>query len=43
MAAYFPTLNPIERMWDALLKRIAARLLPEDNTRDLKEFSVEKR
>ncbi|GFS52841.1 transposable element Tcb2 transposase [Trichonephila clavipes] len=35
--AYSPDLNPIEHVWDALGKRIAARLHHPENTQQLKQ------
>ncbi|KFM62638.1 Transposable element Tc1 transposase, partial [Stegodyphus mimosarum] len=39
--AYSPNLNPIEHVWDALGKRIAARLHPPENTQQLKQMQIE--
>ncbi|GFW64317.1 transposable element Tc3 transposase [Trichonephila clavipes] len=38
--AYFPDLNPIEPMWDALGRRIAARLHHPENTQQLKQMLI---
>ncbi|KFM62858.1 Transposable element Tc3 transposase, partial [Stegodyphus mimosarum] len=40
--AYYPDLNPIEHVWDALGRRIAARLHPPENTQQLKQMVIEK-
>ncbi|GFY17229.1 uncharacterized protein TNCV_1090051 [Trichonephila clavipes] len=39
--AYSPDLNPIEHVWDALWKRIAARLHHPENTQQLKQMLIE--
>ncbi|GFW84881.1 transposable element Tc1 transposase [Trichonephila clavipes] len=39
--AYSPDLNPIEHMWDALGRRIAARLHHPENTQQLKQMLIE--
>ncbi|GFW03616.1 transposable element Tcb2 transposase [Trichonephila clavipes] len=39
--AYSPDLNPIEHVWDALGKRIAARLHQPENTQQLKQMLIE--
>ncbi|GFW73330.1 transposable element Tcb2 transposase [Trichonephila clavipes] len=39
--AYSPNLSPIERVWDALGRRIAARLHHLDNTQELKQMLIE--
>ncbi|GFW15792.1 transposable element Tc3 transposase [Trichonephila clavipes] len=39
--AYSPDLNPIEHMWDALGRRIAARLQHPENTQQLKQLLIE--
>ncbi|GFY27509.1 transposable element Tcb2 transposase [Trichonephila clavipes] len=39
--AYFPDLNPIEHVWDALGRRIAARLHHPENTQQLKQMLIE--
>ncbi|GFU69999.1 transposable element Tcb2 transposase [Trichonephila clavipes] len=39
--AYSPDLNPIEHVWDALGRRIAARLHHPENTTQLKQMLVE--
>ncbi|GFX20815.1 transposable element Tcb2 transposase [Trichonephila clavipes] len=39
--AYSPDLNPIEHVWDALERRIAARLHHPENTQQLKEMLIE--
>ncbi|GFW27610.1 transposable element Tcb2 transposase [Trichonephila clavipes] len=39
--AYFPDLNPIEHVWDALRRRIAARLHLPENTQQLKQMLIE--
>ncbi|GFX08044.1 transposable element Tcb2 transposase [Trichonephila clavipes] len=39
--AYSPDLNPIENVWDALGKRIAARLHHPENTQQLKQMLIE--
>ncbi|GFW91147.1 transposable element Tc1 transposase [Trichonephila clavipes] len=39
--AYSPDLNPIEHMWDALGRRIAARLHHPENTQQLKQILIE--
>ncbi|GFT16605.1 transposable element Tcb2 transposase [Trichonephila clavipes] len=39
--AYFPDLNPIEHVWDALERRIAARLQHPENTQQLKQMLIE--
>ncbi|GFV12859.1 transposable element Tcb2 transposase [Trichonephila clavipes] len=41
--AYSPDLNPIEHVWDALGKRIAARLHHPENTQQLKQMLIEER
>ncbi|GFT90836.1 transposable element Tc3 transposase [Trichonephila clavipes] len=39
--AYSPDLNPIEHRWDALGRRIAARLHHPENTQQLKQMLIE--
>ncbi|GFU26128.1 transposable element Tcb2 transposase [Trichonephila clavipes] len=39
--AYSPDLNPIEHVWDALGRRIAARLHHPENTQQLKQILIE--
>ncbi|GFX00838.1 transposable element Tcb2 transposase [Trichonephila clavipes] len=39
--AYSPDLNPIEHVWDALGRRIAARLCHPENTQQLKQMLIE--
>ncbi|GFW47639.1 transposable element Tcb2 transposase [Trichonephila clavipes] len=39
--AYSPDLNPIEYVWDALGRRIAARLHHPENTQQLKQILIE--
>ncbi|GFV69837.1 transposable element Tc1 transposase [Trichonephila clavipes] len=39
--AYSPDLNPIEHVWDALGRRIAARLHHLENTHQLKQMLIE--
>ncbi|GFX61831.1 transposable element Tc3 transposase [Trichonephila clavipes] len=39
--AFSPDLNPIEHMWDALGRRIAARLHHPENTQQLKQMLIE--
>ncbi|GFX27120.1 transposable element Tcb2 transposase [Trichonephila clavipes] len=39
--AYSPDLNPIENVWDALGRRIAARLHHPENTQQLKQMLIE--
>ncbi|GFW54365.1 transposable element Tcb2 transposase [Trichonephila clavipes] len=39
--AYSPDLNPIEHVWDALGRRIAARLHHTENTQQLKQMLIE--
>ncbi|GFU79804.1 transposable element Tcb2 transposase [Trichonephila clavipes] len=39
--AYTPGLNPIEHVWDALGRRIAARLHHPENTQQLKQMLIE--
>ncbi|GFU53001.1 transposable element Tcb2 transposase [Trichonephila clavipes] len=39
--AYSPDLNPIEHVWDALGRRIAARLHHPENTQQLKRMLIE--
>ncbi|GFX22538.1 uncharacterized protein TNCV_2784741 [Trichonephila clavipes] len=39
--AYSPDLNPTEHVWDALGKRIAARLHHPENTQQLKQILIE--
>ncbi|GFT26849.1 transposable element Tcb2 transposase [Trichonephila clavipes] len=39
--AYFPDLNPIEHVWDALGRRIAARFHHLENTQQLKQMLIE--
>ncbi|GFV13927.1 transposable element Tcb2 transposase [Trichonephila clavipes] len=39
--AYSPDLNPIKHLWDALGKRIAARLHHPENTQQLKQMLIE--
>ncbi|GFT88483.1 transposable element Tcb2 transposase [Trichonephila clavipes] len=36
-----PDLNPIDHVWDALGRRIAARLHPPENTQELKQMLIE--
>ncbi|GFX32348.1 transposable element Tc1 transposase [Trichonephila clavipes] len=38
--AYFPDLNPIEHLWDALGRRFATRLHHPENTQQLKQMLV---
>ncbi|GFW35003.1 transposable element Tc1 transposase [Trichonephila clavipes] len=38
--AYSPDLNPIERVWDALWRRIAARLHHPESTQQLKQMLI---
>ncbi|KFM60449.1 Transposable element Tc3 transposase, partial [Stegodyphus mimosarum] len=40
-SAYSPDLNPIEHVWDALRRRIAARLHSPENTQQLKQMLIE--
>ncbi|GFV37316.1 transposable element Tcb2 transposase [Trichonephila clavipes] len=40
-SAYFPDLNPIEHVWDALGRRIAARLHHPENTHQLRQMPIE--
>ncbi|GFX79417.1 transposable element Tcb2 transposase [Trichonephila clavipes] len=40
--AYSSDLNPIEHVWDASGRRIAARLHPPENTQQLKQMLIEK-
>ncbi|GFV46010.1 transposable element Tcb2 transposase [Trichonephila clavipes] len=40
-SAYSPDLNPIEHVWDALGRRIAARLHHSENTQQLKQMLIE--
>ncbi|GFX19050.1 transposable element Tcb2 transposase [Trichonephila clavipes] len=40
-SAYFRDLNPIEHVWDALGRRIGARLLHPENTQQLKQMLIE--
>ncbi|GFV51782.1 transposable element Tc3 transposase [Trichonephila clavipes] len=40
-AAYSPDLNPIEHVWDALGRRIGARLHHPENTQQLKQMLIE--
>ncbi|GFW42484.1 transposable element Tcb2 transposase [Trichonephila clavipes] len=40
--AYSPALSPIEHVWDALGKRIAARFHHPENTQQLKQMLIEK-
>ncbi|GFY05262.1 transposable element Tcb2 transposase [Trichonephila clavipes] len=40
-SAYSPDLNPIEHVWDALGRRIAARLHHPENTQQLKQMLIE--
>ncbi|KFM73017.1 Transposable element Tcb2 transposase, partial [Stegodyphus mimosarum] len=40
-SAYSPDLNPVEHVWDALGRRIAARLHPPENTQQLKQMLIE--
>ncbi|GFV92279.1 transposable element Tcb2 transposase [Trichonephila clavipes] len=40
-AAYSPDLNPIEHVWDALGRHIAARLHHPENTQQLKQMLIE--
>ncbi|GFW82319.1 transposable element Tc1 transposase [Trichonephila clavipes] len=39
--AYYLDLNPIEHVWDALGRRIAARLHHPENTQQLKQMLIE--
>ncbi|KFM68777.1 Transposable element Tcb2 transposase, partial [Stegodyphus mimosarum] len=39
--AYSPDLNPIDHVWDALGRHIAARLRPPENTEQLKQMLIE--
>ncbi|GFU06684.1 transposable element Tcb2 transposase [Trichonephila clavipes] len=39
--AFSPDLNPIEHVWDALGRRIAARLHHPENTQQLKQMLIE--
>ncbi|GFT29785.1 transposable element Tcb2 transposase [Trichonephila clavipes] len=39
--AYSPDLNPIEHVWDAFGRRIAARLHHPENTQQLKQMLIE--
>ncbi|GFU17146.1 transposable element Tcb2 transposase [Trichonephila clavipes] len=39
--AYSPDLNPLEHVWDALGRRIAARLHHPENTQQLKQMLIE--
>ncbi|GFV76492.1 transposable element Tc1 transposase [Trichonephila clavipes] len=39
--AYSPNLNPIEHVWDALGRRVAARLHHPENTQQLKQILIE--
>ncbi|GFU35559.1 transposable element Tc3 transposase [Trichonephila clavipes] len=39
--AYSPDLNPIEHVWDALGRRIAARLHHPENTQQIKQMPIE--
>ncbi|GFY06706.1 transposable element Tcb2 transposase [Trichonephila clavipes] len=39
--AYSSDLNPIEHVWDALGKRMAARLHHPENTQQLKQILIE--
>ncbi|GFY22165.1 transposable element Tcb2 transposase [Trichonephila clavipes] len=39
--AYSQNLNPIEHVWDALERRIAARLQHPENTQQLKQMLIE--
>ncbi|GFV67372.1 transposable element Tc1 transposase [Trichonephila clavipes] len=41
LPAYFLDLNPIELVWDALGRRIAARLYHPENTQQLKQMMIE--
>ncbi|GFT23198.1 transposable element Tcb2 transposase [Trichonephila clavipes] len=41
LPAYFPDLNPIEHVWDALGRRIAASLHHPENTQQLKQMLIE--
>ncbi|GFW14927.1 transposable element Tcb2 transposase [Trichonephila clavipes] len=43
LSAYFPDLNPIKRVWDALGRRIAARLHHPENIQQLKQMLIEER
>ncbi|GFU12569.1 transposable element Tcb2 transposase [Trichonephila clavipes] len=38
--AYFPDLNLIEHLWDALGRRFAARLHHQENTQQLKQMLI---
>ncbi|GFW28425.1 transposable element Tcb2 transposase [Trichonephila clavipes] len=39
--AYFPDLNPIKHLWDALGRRFAARLHHTENTQQLKQMLID--
>ncbi|GFX60047.1 transposable element Tcb2 transposase [Trichonephila clavipes] len=39
--AFFPDLNTIEHVWDALSRHLVARLHPSDNTQQLKQMLIE--
>ncbi|GFV19891.1 hypothetical protein TNCV_481171 [Trichonephila clavipes] len=41
LPAYSPDLNPIQHVWDALGRRIAARLHHPENTQQLKQMLIE--
>ncbi|GFX99214.1 transposable element Tcb2 transposase [Trichonephila clavipes] len=39
--AFFSDLNPAEHVWDALRRRLVARLHPPRNTQQLKQILIE--